>query len=50
MACVCADLPAGWGTILVMADVSLSVLSVIIYIAMTYHPINVSGCVHTAKF
>jgi hypothetical protein len=44
---LCADLAAGWGTILVMADVSLSVLSVIIYIALTYHPINVSSsCTH----
>lgn len=35
--------PAGWGTILVMIDVVLSVFSVILYIAMTYHPINVSS-------
>lgn len=33
---------AGWGTILVMVDVTLSVFSVILYIAMTYHPLNVS--------
>lgn len=32
---------AGWGTILVMVDVFLSIISVLLYIVMTYHPINV---------
>lgn len=33
---------SGWGTILVSIDVTLSILSVVLYIAMTYHPLNVS--------
>lgn len=33
---------AGWGSLLVLTDVGLSVLSVVLYVVGTYFPLNVS--------
>lgn len=38
--CNCLYCPAGWGTVLVLSDVTLSVLSVLLYIVATYLPQN----------
>lgn len=44
-AAVASDVCAGWGTMLVVTDVTLSVLSVLLYIVGTYLPLNsVSNC------
>lgn len=34
---------AGWGTVAVLLDVSLSLLAVFVYVAMTYRPLLVSN-------
>lgn len=33
---------AGWGSVLIVLDVSLSLLCVLVYVAMTYNPLLVS--------
>jgi len=34
---------AGWGSVLVLTDVGLSVLSVVLYVVGTYFPLDVSA-------